>query len=215
MSFGSGRTATVSESDAQASPLFIPLLFISVLFVGALPFYVRQPVVGGESVSGPAWFGGARLGEPAADVYWLCALPVCIGAVAVYCVWSERRSGVAMHVRLWLVASVGLSSATAVFVQNGMMFYVGNMTIRGLLPLLAISIAVLVWGVGLRSRLLVAIGVVAVAASLVSNLYNVENLVPREWALDPRFGLWPNIVLTAAVFAVGAVGSGFAERSRR
>ncbi|MBM7242889.1 hypothetical protein HQO12_08875 [Rhodococcus fascians] len=106
MSFGSGRTATVSESDAQASPLFIPLLFISVLFVGALPFYVRQPVVSGESVSGPAWFGGAHLGEPAADVYWLCALPVCIGAVAVYCVWSERRSGVAMHVRLWLVASL-------------------------------------------------------------------------------------------------------------
>ncbi|OZD06295.1 hypothetical protein CH281_09630 [Rhodococcus sp. 06-221-2] len=81
----------MSESDAQASSLFIPLLFISVLFVGALPFYVRQPVVSGESVSGPAWFGGAHLGEPAADVYWLCALPVCIGAVAVYCVWSERR----------------------------------------------------------------------------------------------------------------------------
>jgi hypothetical protein len=48
----------VNEFDAQASPLFIPLLFISLLFVGALPFYVRQPVVGGESVSGPAWFGG-------------------------------------------------------------------------------------------------------------------------------------------------------------
>ncbi|MBW4779477.1 hypothetical protein KZO37_08875 [Rhodococcus fascians] len=67
----------------------------------------------------------------------------------------------------------------------------------------------------LRSRLLATVGVVAVAASLVSNLYNVENLVPREWALDPRFGLWPNIVLTAAVFVVGAVGSAFAERSRR
>ncbi|WP_143545271.1 hypothetical protein [Rhodococcus sp. 15-649-2-2] len=220
MSDRSGGTAAVSESDASPRAvvprLAVPLLFLSLLFVGAVPFYVRQPFEAGESVSDPMWVGGsAFLTAPETSLYWLIAVPVCIGAVAVYCGWSERRSGITSKVRLWLVASLGSSVLTIVLLQGGLLFYFGNLTIRGLVPLLTLSAAVLVWGVGLRSLLLTAVGAVAVAASLVSNLYDVENLVPREWAFDSRFSLCLNIMLTASVFVVGAVASGFAERSRR
>lgn len=202
-----------SRPHAVTAWLAVPLLLIAALFIGALPFYVRQPLGSGESVSSPIWFGGsANLASPAAGLYWLIALPVCIGAVALYCSWRERRSGAELHVRLWLAVSVGLCVATVVAVRSGLMFFLGNLTIRGLLPLLTMSAAVLIWGVALRSRVVIGVGVVAVAASLVSNLYNVENLVPQQFTFDSRFSLWSNIVLTAFVFVVGAA---FAKRSKR
>ncbi|MEH6797640.1 MAG: hypothetical protein V7694_26325, partial [Rhodococcus sp. (in: high G+C Gram-positive bacteria)] len=140
---------------------------------------------------------------------------VCIGTVAAYCAWSERRTGAAMQVRLWIVVSVGLCFVTVIAVRSGLLFYLGNLTIRGLLPLLTMSLAVLIWGGALRSRVLVSVGVVAVAASLVSNLYNVENLVPQQITSDVRFGLWSNITLTATVFVVGAAAPALVKRSAR
>ena len=191
----------------------VPLLLVAVTFIGALPFYVRQPFGSGESVSSPWWFGGsASLASPASGLYWLIALPVCIGAIALYCAWSERRSGTGLQVRLWLVASVGLCVATAVLMRSGLLFFAGNLTIRGLLPLLTVSAAVLIWGLALRSRVVVGVGVVAVAASLVSNLYNVENLVPQQFAFDTRFSLWLNIMLTSFVFVAGALVAAFTAR---
>ncbi|MEK8069504.1 hypothetical protein [Rhodococcoides navarretei] len=210
---GVGADSRLHDVTARLS---VPLLLIAVTFTGALPFYVRQPFGSGESVSSPMWFGGsAYLASPGAGLYWLIALPVCIGAVALYCTWSERRSGTGLHVRLWLVASVGLCAATVVLLRSGLLFFAGNLTIRGLLPLLTMSAAVLVWGVALRSRVVVGVGVVAVAASLVSNLYNVENLAPQQFAFDARYGLWLNILLTSLVFVIGAAVSALFERSRR
>lgn len=120
-----------------------------------------------------------------------------------------------MQVRLRIVVSVGLCFATVIAVRSGLLFYMGNLTIRGLLPLLTMSSAVLIWGVALRSRVLVSVGVVAVAASLVSNRYSVENLVPQQITSDARFGLWSNIMLTASVFVVGAAASALVKRSGR
>ncbi|OZC74925.1 hypothetical protein CH274_23490 [Rhodococcus sp. 06-418-5] len=211
-----GGVGADPRPHAVPARLSVPLLIIAVTFIGALPFYVRQPFGSGESVSSPMWFGGsAYLASPAAGLYWLIALPVCIGAVALYCTWSERRSGTELRVRVWLAVSVGLCVATVVVVQGGLLFYMGNLTIHGLLPLLIMSVAVLVWGVALRSRGVVAVGVAAVAASLVSNLYNVENLVPQTLTFDSRFSLWSNILLTALVFVVGAAASVIGERSKR
>jgi len=205
-----------SRPHAVTARLSVPLLLIAVMFIGALPFYVRQPFGSGESVSSPMWFGGsAYLASPAAGLYWLIALPVCIGAVALYCTWSERRSRAELHVRLWLVASVGLCAAIVVLMRSGLLFFAGNLTIRGLLPLLTMSAAVLIWGVALQSRVVVGVGVVAVAASLVSNLYNVENLVPQQFTFDDRYSLWLNILLPSLVFVVGAAVSALVERSRR
>lgn len=190
MSDRPGRIVADSRPQAVTEQFSVPLLLIAATFIGALPFHVRQPFGSGESVSSPMWFGGsAYLASPAAGLYWLIALPVCIGAVALYCTWSERRSGAGLQVRLWLVVSVGLCVATAVLMRSGLLFFVGNLTIRGLLPLLMMSAAVLIWGVALRSRTVAGVGVVAVAASLVSNLYNVENLVPQQFAFDTRFSL--------------------------
>lgn len=95
--------------------------------------------------------------------------------------------------------------STAVLMRSGLLFFVGNLTIRGLLPLLTMSAAVLIWGLALRSRIVVWVGMLAVAASLVSNLYNVKNPVPQQFAFDIRFGLWPNIMLTSFVFVAGAL----------
>ncbi|MEH6797051.1 MAG: hypothetical protein V7694_23260 [Rhodococcus sp. (in: high G+C Gram-positive bacteria)] len=209
---GVGADSRLHDVPARLS---IPLLLIAVTFIGALPFYVRQPFGSVESVSSPMWFGGsAYLASPAAGLYWLIALPVCIGAVALYCTWSERRSGTGLHVRLWLVASVGLCAAIVVLMRSGLLFFAGNLTIRGLLPLSTMSAAVLIWGVALQSRVVVGVGVVAVAASLVSNLYNVENLVPQQFTFDARYGLWLNILLTSLVFVFGAAVSALVERSR-
>lgn len=203
-----GGVGSDSRPDAVTASLPVPLMLI-----GALPFYVRQPFGSGETVSTPMWVGGsAYLASPTAGLYWLIALPVCIGTVALYCTWSERRSGTGLHVRLWLVATVGLCVATAVLMRSGLLFLAGNLTIRGLLPLLTMSAAVLIWGLALRSRVVLSVGVVAVAASLVSNLYNVENLVPQQFAFDTRFGLWPNIMLTSFVFVAGALVAAFAVR---
>lgn len=210
----SDQPGKISRERARPdAPLSLPLLLIAALFIGALPFYVRQPLGSGESVSSPMWFGGsAYLASPVAGLYWLIALPVCIGTVALYCTWRERRSGGELHVRLWLAVSVGLCVATVVAVRSGLLFFLGNLTIRGLLPLLSMSVAVLIWGVALRSRVVIGVGVVAVAASLVSNLYNVENVVPQQFTFDSRFSLWSNIMLTAFVFVVGALVAAFTVR---
>lgn len=74
------------------------------------------------------------------------------------------------------------------------------------------SAAVLVWGLALRSGVTLGVGVVAVAASLVSNLYNVENLVPQQFAFATRLGLWSNIMLTSFVFVAGALAAAFIVR---
>lgn len=96
--------------------------------------------------------------------------------------------------------------------RSGLLFFVGNLTIRGLLPLLTMSAAVLIWGLALRSRIVVWVGMLAVAASLVSNLYNVKNPVPQQFAFDTRFSLWSNIMLTSFVFVAGALVAAFTVR---
>ncbi|WP_143537858.1 MULTISPECIES: hypothetical protein [unclassified Rhodococcus (in: high G+C Gram-positive bacteria)] len=110
------------------------------------------------------------------------------------------------------MASVGLCVAAAVLMRSGLLLFAGNLTIRGLLPLLTKSAAVLIWGLALRSRVVLGVGVVAVAANLVSNLYNVENSVPQQFAFDTRFGLWSNIMLTSFVFVAGALAAALTVR---
>ncbi|MET4048865.1 MULTISPECIES: hypothetical protein [unclassified Rhodococcus (in: high G+C Gram-positive bacteria)] len=206
------------KTRAARPRLSVPLFMVAVLISGAMPLYVQRPVFSGESsTSNPLGISGLLdlVSPTAATIYWLIAVPLCVVAVSYYCNRAGGRSGVRFRVQPWLWSGIVLFVLAVFATRNGLFGFAGNLMIRGLIPLLTVSVAVLVWGLVLRSVLLSAIGAVAVATSLVSNLYNVENLVPQQYAIDDRYSLLLNIAVTASVFLVGALVAVVVERVHR
>lgn len=200
---------------------WLPLVVLAVVVFAAMPLYVQRPV--GEQWSGSSQLsrlsGFGQLQHPtAAAVYWLVVVPVVYAVIAAYLVRRGARSGVrvrAAHVTVsGLVLFIVLVVAVVVVPQ--MRLLPGNLTIRGLTPLLAIAMGVMAWGALDRDRTVLGIGVLTLAGSLVANLYNPENMILAQGIdFDYQYSLLLNLAIPALILAIGAAVVAVRDRAPR
>ncbi|MFC9768519.1 hypothetical protein [Rhodococcus jostii] len=193
---------------------------LGIIIAFATPLYVELPfdqwVDGGQSsqlLSGYNWLKHPTL----AAIYWVVALPLGYALIAVYLISRGAARGVRINMTGILTVGVVLTAALVVVTlcapavfQRFVPWYLAG---RGLLPLLIVSLALLVWAVMLRQLSVLAVGCAAVAASLVSILYNVANpLLAAGIQIPIEYRLMVNVALTAVVLLLGAAALAWKER---
>jgi hypothetical protein len=189
---------------------------LGLVVLGAMPFYVADAELpdGVYEQSTLMWGLGAQLGTSgAAAYYWLVALPLAYAVIAWWHVRASRRSGVATRIAPLVVTGAALLGLLVLLLVA---VPLGNLSVRGLTPLLTIAAGLVVWAVAERSAGLAVVAVVFLAAALTASLYDLVNVayqlgvdVPAELALLPNLLLCALVLLaSSAVFAV-------VERRRR
>ncbi|NMM91305.1 hypothetical protein B2J88_44585 [Rhodococcus sp. SRB_17] len=214
-------TAARRRTRAARPHKWIPLAGLAVVVFGAMPLYVQRPFGDFESdhseVSRLSGFGQLQHSDAAA-IYWLVALPVMYAVIAAYLVRRGSRSGVrlrASRVIVWgLILFIALVLAVVAVPQ--LQLLPGNLVIRGLTPLLAITAGVMVWGALDRDYTVLGIGALALAGGLVSNLYNLENIILAQGIdFDYRYSLLLNLALPALILTIGAIAVWMRDRVSR
>lgn len=214
---------TLDEIDAarratrrQQPKVWIALAAFSVVTAIAAPMYVTGP----WDEFTPMFGGTVNVVHPTLiQTYWLIALPAVYLGYGAYLTWVANHVGVrediALPVITGLVTYGIVVVVTVLFPESLATAFGGGLTMRGLLPLFVPPVALFVWGVLARNAALLATSVVALAAALVSNLYNVENLLqPRGWDIPPEHALTVNAAFTALVLFVCSLIVGVVEIRR-
>ena len=207
-----------ARTRASTPSLSIAAIMAGLLAVGAMPFYVLQPLE--QEWSQPsrfaalAGYSGVRNPE-LASLYWIVAVPFLYFVLAYYFNWIGERSGTKARTRTWLVVGLLLFVAcVAVLYLPEWVMIPGNPTARGLTPLLPVAVALLLWGVGARDKGLTAVAAAGLAACLTAILYNTGNLLPAG-SLDYQYRLMSNLALPACVYLVGGFLMTMATRRTR
>lgn len=212
--------AASKQAARRARPRhWVILSGLSAMIFASIPFY--RMAESGSVRFGDQGFtvGGGFSGlvnPTAAALYWLIAVPILYCLVAVYIVISGNRSGVRTSVpRVVMWGSMLFVVVTTVTVAVPQLIP-GPLASRGLLPVLTTSIGVAVWGLLDRDRWMAVVGAVAAAVGLISNLYNLENvLLAQGVEFDETWRLLPNIAAAGLVLLVGAVAVALRDRDRR
>jgi hypothetical protein len=209
---------------------WFPLLVFGALIAGASPFYVAAyPSTPGAVVSGLQEMpllqgGGPMIGDGrGASIYWLIALPLGYGAVLFFYRLRARRAGVAGRTWPFLAAGLGLLAVLLItgpwvdlyvqaFHQNLSLEAPGDLSTRGLLPMLIIALGLFVLAWSERSAALTAFAACYFAVALVANLYDLENLLPYSLLGGGAYAAEPDLLLPAVVLLLG--GAFFAVRAR-
>jgi hypothetical protein len=205
---------------------WLPLVLYGVLICAAAPLYVQQDDPRGNGIyspPGPAvqlpGLGGWADGYIA--IYWLFAL---VGGFWLTALWYQRRArqaGLLTPVRGFVIAGAAVTVAVILLsaVPPAARLWPGDLVIRGYFPLFVIAVGLLALAWAERSWGLIATTLIFTGAALLSNLYNVENLVFRlGW--DPAPGQWgltvlPGALLPAVVLLVAGLCAFPAQRPRR
>lgn len=109
--------------------------------------------------------------------------------------------------------SFGLFCATMLAPAVARNYVRGTLFLRGLLPLIVIAMTVIVRGLVLTRTSVIVVGAAALAASLASNLYNVENpLLAAGIEVPFEYRLSLNVGFSAAILLVGAAVVAMVER---
>jgi hypothetical protein len=228
---GTAAAATRRTRRARQGYWF-PLIVFGAVVAGASPFYVVDPPAAGVAVvayqdRAPLLQGGGPLGGDgrAASLYWLIALPLGYAAVLLFYRLRARRAGVAGRAWPFLAAGLGLLAvllATGPWVDLDVQAFhtnltpqaPGDMSVRGLLPILIIALGLCVLARLERSRALTIFAVSYLVLVIVANLYDLENLLPYSWlGADGRYAAEPDLLIPAVVLLLG--GMFFAVRSRQ
>jgi len=222
---------SASKTTQRARPSrSVPLLVLSLVVAGSMPFYI-QAVPGPGLASGTAqlssqgwvWLQPLFGHSPWVTLYWLVALPLAYVFIAWWLYRAAQRSGVRLRGRALVYTGLALF---VVLIIPGLLhrwfdrihppLLPGDLTLRGLMPLLTIGVALIVWAIAERSIALSITAVVYIAASLLASLYNLENLTYRlGWTVDSRFTLVLNVGLCAVVLLLASLGNFVAERVQR
>lgn len=199
--------------------LWVPVALLGVVVAAATPLYQRLPLSEwGEHDRGGVLLGFGMLQHPAAAAgYWLIALPVAYVLIAFYLISWSHASGVRISAAGAAVLGLslyGLYFVLTVFLPDFLEANTpGDLLVRGLTPLILIALVILAWGVFLRSWRMFGVGVASLAASLVSNLYDVSNpLVASGINISLENRLIVNVALTAVVLLLGALAIAMTER---
>lgn len=210
----------------ESLPSWFPLLVFGLVVCGAVPFYVAAVLAtspGGVSFvdGGLTFFGGV---QPAwyVSVYWLVSIPAAYALAALF--FRRRANKVGVGDRSVPFTAVGLALFGGLlllyspFGLDGPWSWTpGNLLVRGLLPLLAISLALGSLAVIARSFVLGVFAAGFVGLTLMANLYNMENLVFRlGWtpSSDLQWGFSGYVGLAACGITLLAAGGVSFLRSR-
>jgi hypothetical protein len=165
--------------------------------------------------------GGVYTTSPRAiAIYWLIALPIAYLLIGWWYISRRRRKGVSTSSLSYILVGIGLLALLVLTSERisellhlpkwTHVFVVGDLVIRGLVPLLTIALGLFVLSYLERSRTLVLFSAVFFALALLVNLYNLENVAGRlGYDVGPEIG-----VFVAGLFMLGG-GTGFALLRRR
>lgn len=206
---------------------WFPLVMFSLLTFLALPFYIPPHIPPGTSFGaagssvpllsgGPGFLVQNYLGN-----YWLVAL---FGGLALTLLWYRRharRVGLRTPSRGYLITVAvltGLALVLPLLAQiPGLGFLLmplpGDLTIRGTVPFLIISVGLWVLAWAERSVGLAVIAAVYTGTALLASLYDIENVLGRiGWNASPAV---PNVLLPASVLLIAGAIAFAAQRRQR
>ena len=166
----------------------LPLLLLGLVVVGGIVMSLldRQEFY---------MFGGTRL------AYWAVATLVAYGLMMLIARHQGYRSGIWVSRKALVITGVvALAVVIVALVGDNGWYLPGDLTIRGNLPLLAITAGVLVWAWHERRPGLWALGAILVPLTLLANLYNMENVLFRMGV--PYFQTADQVVNLGIVAAV-------------
>lgn len=213
------RSATAAARSARPR-VWIPIAILGAVVALAMPLYKQWPLTewGQHGQRSDLLLGYSQLQHPApAAWYWVIALPVAYAAIAVYLLGRGLARGIRVNVS-GIVATgslltLGVFSVTMLAPAAVQQYVPGNLLLRGLLPLIVIGVAIIVWGLVLPRISVIVVGAAALAASLTSNLYNLENpLLAAGIEVPFEYRLTLNVGFTAVVLLAGAAVVAWTER---
>lgn len=197
-----------TRARSEALPLWLPLLIFGAVVCGGVVVQLPAAPTGPSSTfaftelgrlsffggSQPAWYVG---------LYWMLAIPLGFGLAALLYRRHAHKVGLRDRSLPYVAVGLGLFGALLfLFVSEGSARALwqthGDLLVRGLLPLLVVSLALGALSVIARSPALGAFAFGFVALTLVANLYDMENLAFRlgwsphsdwQWNLSTQTGL--------------------------
>lgn len=194
--------------------LWFPLVLFGTIILASTPLYALPAIPrGGDATeigtrSLAAFFpGGTFNASPfRVSVFWLVAGPVCYLAVAGF-YWSRaRRRGIATAPSAYVLTGVGLFVLLVVTTLVRIL-PVGDLTYRGLTPLIAVALGLFVLARAEHSWPLVGFAVPFLGLVVAANFYNMANVVNgTSLGLD---GVQSNVVVVGVVLVLA--GSAFAS----
>jgi hypothetical protein len=159
-------------------------------------------------------------------LYWLIAVPIGFVLTVGYYRYRGKRTGV--EGRIWPVFVTGLGLLAFLVLSSRetlswlhlrllpvwlRIVLFGDVSLRGLSPLIAIAVAVGILASLERSRSLLAFAVAFFVLSLVANLYDMENVLARfGWWVGPDASRLPNVIVPALALLLGGLCFALADR---
>jgi hypothetical protein len=147
-----------------------------------------------------------------AAVYWLIAVPSAYVLVAFYYVVRARRTGLRGRIWPYLVAGLVLFALLLATAPGILLLFhapewmvswqnqIGDLYIRGLTPVLVISLSFFVLARLERSKALLWIAIAFIPVALLANLYNISNAFYRIWTpYKPHHWIVPDWAANLAV----------------
>lgn len=152
-----------------------------------------------------SWFaGGFFLRSPwLVSLFWLVTLPAGYGLTVLYYRERARRSGVGGSVWPYVFAGMGLLAFLVTASVVGRL-QPGDLFVRGLTPLLTISLGLFVLARSERSSPLALFAAGFLALTLLLNLYDIENLFSRAGMSVPVPAI--SLIVAGGVLVVGGLG---------
>lgn len=200
----------------------LPLLVMAAVPLGAIVVALSMP---GEAVGDPVTSSDGvttmvLMAPPAFGfnhlpglVYWTIASAVAYLLISVIARRQGYRSGIWVN-RRPLVAT-GLVALVVALVTMLGRFAPGDLLIRGYLPMVAIAVAIVYWGIRENRPALWAFGLVATALAITANLYDMENLLARTGIpLSNGATDVVNLGVMTAALLIGSAGFALARAAR-
>jgi len=211
--------------QAQRGTWF-PLVLLGVVVVAAAPFYrLGRHTVTCDPVLGAR--GGVQIinggvcvqvvGWPA-GVYWILALVLAYAAIAAFYVFRARSRGVGSRVLPYVASGIaaglvfGVASAWTQQLRLESYSPAGPVAV-GLVPLVAISLALFVLARVERSWAVLAFAVGYLAVALLASGIGIRGQGVGK-SLPATWGFLPSLLLAGGVLLLGGVGFALAERRR-
>ena len=198
---GLAEAAQRRTREARRGRFWFPLVLFGALVIAAAPWYHQSQSTPRSCQAGLCPVRIPTGTTHGATVYWTVAVILGYAATLGYYRWRATRVGVASRVWPYLAVGFGLFAALAVVTLPG------DLSIRGMVPLLALvpGLFVLAWLE--RSLPLATFGALFLAVALISNLYDVENQTPLiGWTPSAEWSLLPNLWLSGFTLLLGGLG---------
>ena len=230
-------TQAVQRTREARRGFWFPLVLFGIIIIGAAPWYrvgsdtgcFGFTPVGSQQTLCSDMVGGGFFGlYPGVDstgtaLYWLVAVVLGYAATVAFYHWRRLRTGVAGRILPYVLTGVALLALAVMATptvswhwhQDPFTVMPGDLSIRGMAPLLVVALGLFVLARLERSVPLAAFACLFLTVALVSNLYDVENQTPAiGWTPSEQWSLLPNLWLSGFTLLLGGIGFGLAVTMR-